>query len=162
MKRVLVAYASNMDATQEIARAIGSELRAAGMDVDVRPVGDVYGVDNYQAVVIGSTLYANRWPRAAVRLLKQHGAELARRRVWLFHAPAGAVSDGTQLALPGNVASLVAKIGAEQVVTFGDELVPAKTDVPTAQVSRFRDWDRIRAWASEVAGEIAGRSTAAS
>ncbi|TCP41648.1 menaquinone-dependent protoporphyrinogen oxidase [Tamaricihabitans halophyticus] len=170
MMRVLVAYASKMGSTQEIATEIGKRLRAAELDVDVRSAGEVYGVDSYQAVVLGSALYNARWRREAVRVLKRHSKQLADRPVWLFQSgPIGPEAAGKQLDLPVNVARLANRIGAVPAVTFDGKLDPATASgllarrlATGSRAGDFRDWERIRSWAETIATEIAGTSTEAS
>lgn len=164
MKRVLVAYASKTGSTHEIAKVVGGELRAAGIDVDVRSAGDVYGVGSYQAVLLGSALYAGKWRRPAVRLLKHNADELRKRPVWLFHCGLVEVkSAGRQIDLPPNVARLATGIGAAPVVTFDGRLDASIARGPLARSPAtrpheedFRDWDCIRSWARGVAGEVTG------
>jgi menaquinone-dependent protoporphyrinogen oxidase len=56
MRRILVAYATKLDSTREIAERIGDELRAAGHQVDVRAAGDVREPIQHDAVILGSAL----------------------------------------------------------------------------------------------------------
>ena len=63
MKRTLVAYGSKHGSTKEVATAIAADLRAAGHDVDLLSAGAavVAGLDGYESVVIGGSLYLGRW-----------------------------------------------------------------------------------------------------
>ncbi len=79
MTRVLVAYATKMAATEGIAEAIGEELTAHGLKVEVRNVREADSPDYYDAVVLGSAVYAGRWRPEATHWVKQH-AEDARFR----------------------------------------------------------------------------------
>jgi menaquinone-dependent protoporphyrinogen oxidase len=79
---VLVAYGTKRGATAEIAEAVGKTLRRAGLTVDVQPARRVRSLERYRAVVLGSALYAGRWRRDALRLLRR--PELRDRDVWLF------------------------------------------------------------------------------
>ena len=56
--RILVAYASKHGSTREIAQAIGDVLRDAGFAVKVAAVSTVSDLSPYDAVVLGSALYA--------------------------------------------------------------------------------------------------------
>jgi menaquinone-dependent protoporphyrinogen oxidase len=89
--RVLVSAASRHGATSEIAEEIGKALRDAlherGDDdvaVDVRPAEQVSSVEDYEAVVLGSAVYAGRWLQPARELAERHAGALSERPVWLF------------------------------------------------------------------------------
>jgi len=167
-RKVLVAYASKMGATAEIAEAIGNELRSRSHDVDVREVADVTTVAPYDAVVVGSAIYLRRWRPAAVAFLRHHRDELRQRQVWLFHSgPVGPDKDEDQL-MPANVRRLAHSIGATPPVTFGGRLDPAKaTGFLARRLARSplagdaRDWPKIHAWAADISAAIAAtqRST---
>jgi flavorubredoxin len=53
-RRVLVAYTSRMSSTKEIIEAIGAELSASDLDVDVLTCSSDPQPDGYDAVIIGS------------------------------------------------------------------------------------------------------------
>jgi menaquinone-dependent protoporphyrinogen oxidase len=69
-QRVLVAYASEFGATQEVAEFIGQVLREAGANVEVRLVLDVTDLRPYQAVVLGSPIYNGAWLPEAIDFLQ--------------------------------------------------------------------------------------------
>jgi menaquinone-dependent protoporphyrinogen oxidase len=82
--KVLVSAASKYGATSEIAEEIGKTLREAlrdrdvGVDdvlVEVRPAEEVSSVDDYNAVVLGSAVYAGHWLEGARGLAKRHAAQ---------------------------------------------------------------------------------------
>lgn len=168
--RVLVAYASKMGGTAEIAEAIGREIRVHGLEVDVMRARDVHTMNSYEYVIVGSAIYAGHWRRDAVRLLRGYRKELASRQVWLFQsglsvtAP-GPVTDPT----PVDVADLARNIGAGSPITFPGRLTRASARglLPRLMARQhmagdFRDWERIRLWAADVAAQMtstARRST---
>ena len=55
---ILVTAASAHGATQEIAEAIAAALRRRGLDVALLTPDDVHDVEMYDAVVLGSAVYA--------------------------------------------------------------------------------------------------------
>ena len=83
--RILVAYASNAGSTADVAKAVGEELSLSGMQVDVRPIRDLDGVDLslYSGVVVGAPMILG-WHRSAEKFVKAHQAELARVPVAFF------------------------------------------------------------------------------
>lgn len=157
-KKVLVAYATKMGSTGTMAAVIGSELRAAGHQVDVHEVGAVLAVSEYDAVIVGSAIYQGRWRPEAVRFLRDHERQLRNRRVWLFHSGPIGRSKSQDQPSPPDVARLARLIEAAPVKTFAGEL---QADAITARLSHraeldhligdSRDWPRIRAWSREVA-----------
>ncbi|MCX9078211.1 MAG: flavodoxin domain-containing protein, partial [Candidatus Methanoperedens sp.] len=67
--KILVAYASKYGATTEIAEKIGEVLRQGGIDADVLPAERVEALNLYDAVVLGSAVYAGQWRREAILFL---------------------------------------------------------------------------------------------
>ena len=59
--KVLVTAASKHGGTTDIATAIAEELRAAGLLPTIVEPSQVTGLDGYDAVVLGSGVYAGRW-----------------------------------------------------------------------------------------------------
>ena len=166
-RRVLVAYASRMGSTKEIADEIGAELVARGLEVDVVPCSSDPKPDDYGAVIVGSALYVRRWEKAARSYLKQYAPVLADRPTWLFQSgPCGPGAETEQLDPPKSVAKQMKKHGLPRPRTFGGRLDP---DHATGPVSHwmaaggplsgdFRDWDLIRGWAQEIAEDLTDRS----
>lgn len=158
--RVLVTYASERGSTAEIADAIGDALRAAGVAADVRPTREAQDLSPYRAVVMGSALYMMRWRPEAVRFLKLRRRELAERTVWLFQSgPLDDSADTTEIALPRKVGALAASIGIRGHVTFGGRLDAGAAGFIASRMAKtaagdFRNFPRIRAWATAIAGEI--------
>lgn len=160
---VLVAYGSKTGSTAEIAARIGAVLRGEGFEVAVLDAGAVTDIGPYGAVVLGSALYALRWRKEVVALLKRHREELSEREVWLFHS--GPVGDDINESdrdqqLPANVAKLAARIGAHGPQTFGGRMLPGGGDRLYRLVARttgagdWRDWEAIEAWARLVADRL--------
>jgi menaquinone-dependent protoporphyrinogen oxidase len=88
--KVLVTAATKYGATAEIAQAIGDTLRDHGLDPTVIPPQQVDSLDGYDAVVLGSAVYAGHWLKPARELVDRAG-HLADRPVWLFSS--GPVGD---------------------------------------------------------------------
>jgi len=71
VKRVLVAYETMAGSTVEVAQAIGEELARSGLQVEVRPIGEVRDLRGYDAVVVGAPMILG-WHRSARRFLRRH------------------------------------------------------------------------------------------
>jgi menaquinone-dependent protoporphyrinogen oxidase len=80
--QVLVAYATKYGATQEIAEKIGEVLRQAGLPAQVLPADQIGDLSAYDAVVLGSAVYAGQWRKEAVEFLETNQGALAERPVY--------------------------------------------------------------------------------
>lgn len=160
-KRALVTYASKRGGTAGLAEAIAETLRARGLTVDCMPVERVEDVSGYDAVVIGSGLYMNRWLRAARRFVATHADALRTRPVWLFSSgPLDGSATEHPIPPTRSVANAMALVRARGHVTFGGRLAPdAKGLIAAAMAKKlagdWRDWLHVRRWAGEVATAIA-------
>jgi len=161
--RVLVTFASKMGSTHEIAEVIGRELEVFGMQVTVAPCANNVSPEGFDGVVIGSAIYTRRWVKAATKYLKRHGHRLNRQRTWLFHSgPCGEGARDEQVQAPKAVERVIVTLGLSAPVTFGGRLDLEHAIGPVSRwmgaegplSGDFRDWDRIRAWASEIAHQL--------
>ena len=82
--RILVAYASGLGSTAEIAVEIGQTLTAQGFEVDVRPVQENPPIADYQAVLLGSAVRYGNWLPEAVEFVKANLQALNEVPVALF------------------------------------------------------------------------------
>lgn len=164
MRKVMVAYATKMGATAEIAQAIGTELRRAGLAVTVSNASGMTDLRGYDAAVVGSALYLARWRPEAVGLLAQQAKVAARIPLWLYQS---GPLDGEEAArlhttVPKNVRRLSVALDAAPPITFG-----GRVEVATAQgflarrmargdtAGDYRDFDAIGRWASGIAEQLA-------
>lgn len=149
MAEILVAYATKSGSTKEIAE----RLRSASHEVTVQDAAQVRSIDPYQAVVVGSALFAGRWHRDAVKLLKHNVDLLAGRPVWLFQSGPLDAEPGPR-PVPRFMREIAARIGADEPMTFGGRLTPeAAVGIIAKKMARgdmagdFRDWEEIDRWA---------------
>jgi menaquinone-dependent protoporphyrinogen oxidase len=157
MMKVLVTAATRYGATGEIAEAIGEVLRERGLDAAVGPP-EAATVDGYDAVVLGSAVYAGHWLKPARELVDRQRDALAARPVWLFSS--GPVGDPPKPQEdPVDVAELVAATRARdhrvfagrllrKQLGFADKAITVALRVPDGD---FRDWTAIRGWAAGIA-----------
>jgi menaquinone-dependent protoporphyrinogen oxidase len=164
MTKVLVAYASKHRSTAEIAQAIAEVLRQSpALEVDIRSVEIVGNVSTYDAVVLGSAVYAGQWQSVAAAFLRKHEAELARRPVWLFSS--GPTGEGDPKTLmkgwnfPEQLQPLAERIRPRDIILFHGNLDPNRLNFLEqfvvkgvhAPMGDSRDWNMIRAWAAGIA-----------
>jgi menaquinone-dependent protoporphyrinogen oxidase len=159
--KILVTAASKHGATDEIAQAIGATLRSRGLDVTVIPAEQVDNLDGYEAVVLGSSVYAGHWLKPAIELVEKDGAVLASRPVWLFSS--GPIGDPPKPEEdPVDVAEIRAATKARDHPVFAgklDKSKPAFTEMAIVIAFRapfgdFRDWDEIDTWAASIADAL--------
>jgi len=164
--KVLVAYASKHGATAEIAQAIAEVLRGSGHDADVAAAEIAPAPDAYEAIVLGSAIYAGSWLEPATAYARAHAAEIAARPAWLFSSgPLGepeppledqpAELDELARLLRPRWHTLFAGRYDPEALGFGERAI--MTAVKAAP-GDYRNWDRIRRWAGDVAGELSRES----
>jgi len=159
---VLVAYGSKHEATKGIAECIAERLRAEGQQAAARPVEAVDDLDGYDAFVIGSAVYADRWTQEATEFVQRHRATLASRPVWLFSSgPIGTMATKHEPVEPNGVTAIRHALSPrEHRVFFGawdrSKLDRSKLGFAERIVAKrlpqgdFRDWTAIEAWAAGI------------
>jgi menaquinone-dependent protoporphyrinogen oxidase len=161
MVRMLVTAASKHGATAEIGEAIASALVDEGIDAEVQSPDRVAAIDDFDAVIIGSGVYAGHWLEAAKQFVGRHGAALRQRPVWLFSsgplgdppAPAGEAVD---------VAPLVESTAARGHRVFAGNLAKERlgfaeraiVKMVRAPYGDYRNWPDITDWAREIAADL--------
>lgn len=163
MSRVLVAFGTKHGATGEIAGSVADQLREVGHAVDCRPAGEVDDVGPYDAVIIGSAVYMKRWRWDAKRLLKRNAKALRERPFWVFSSgPCGEKPDPAW-AEPPRIVREAERLGVRGHRVFGGRLplepgnFMERSMVESCPPDKrdLRDWEEIRAWAGQVADELA-------
>ena len=157
--RVLVTAASKYGSTAGIAEAIGRRLEEHEVYVDVVPVQEVDDISGYDAVVLGSGVYAGRWLKAARRFVDEHESEFEVTPTWLFSSgpignppkPEGDASMKVDAIVRRTVARdhriFAGKLDRERL-TFPDRAIVTAVRSPEGD---FRDWPAVAAWADEIA-----------
>ena len=155
---VLVAFASMYGSTKEVAEAIASALRNAGVDVDVKPARDVKKLDGYDAVVLGAPLIVHKFQKDARSFLSRHEKVLKSLPVAVFAlGPCKNPRDEDEWRdCTGQFDAVLAQLGWLEPVAaelFGGRFDPALLKFPfnkmagSEPASDARDWGAIRAWA---------------
>jgi menaquinone-dependent protoporphyrinogen oxidase len=160
--KMLVAYATRAGATQGVAETIAAVLRENGATVDLRAAKDVRDVLGYDAVVIGSAIYAGQWMGPAKKLVEKHQAELAKMPVAFFtvcltmkdpteencKAVAAYLDPLRQMIQPVSEGAFAGAVDYKKLnFVFGAIL--KKMGAPEGD---FRDMEAVRTWARELPG----------
>jgi menaquinone-dependent protoporphyrinogen oxidase len=158
---VLVAYATKLGSNAEIAEAIAATLREAGHHSSAHPTREVKGLEGWDAVVLGSAIYAAHWQKDARRFAARFRDQLASRPLWLWGSgPLDVRLARAHLPITPHGAEITADLGALDHRTFGGRLLPdAEIDaqvLATHPIGDFRDFTEIREYAREIATRLAG------
>jgi menaquinone-dependent protoporphyrinogen oxidase len=165
--RVLVTAASGHGSTTEIARAIGHALDNDHIAVDIVAPELVDSIEDYDAVVLGSAVYAGHWLASANDFAVRFRHPLAARCVWLFSSgPLGDSGRGHVQSMeqdPADVVRIRRDLSVRSHRTFPGKLSPqtlslmqrASVLVAHRASGDFRDWDAITEWAASIAADLA-------
>ena len=171
--KVLVAYGSKYGATTEIAERIGTVLRETGFEVSVRSAELAGDVREFDAVILGSAVYAGHWIKEAVEFLETNQEALCTRPVWFFSS--GPTGEGDPVErmhgwrFPEPQQAIADRIKPRQITLFhgkidlnkmhfGERLIIRALGAP---VGDFRDWNAITAWARNIATALQPQVVAA-
>lgn len=166
--RVLIAFGSKRAGTAGLADMIGDALRAAGCETVVSPATGTYDLTEFDAVIVASALYANRWHRDARRFVRRNTAALCRLPVWLVSSgPLDDSAEQRDIPPTTQVAKLANRIGARGHVTFGGRLSPDARGFPASAMAKthagdWRDETHIQRWVDSLVAELESREAAGS
>ncbi|MGH8871455.1 MAG: flavodoxin domain-containing protein [Acidimicrobiia bacterium] len=159
--RVLVTTASKHGSTADIGRAIADVLSDEGLEARILAPEAVSSLDGFDAVVMGSAVYAGHWMKSIRELSDRLSAELSERPVWLFSS--GPIGDPPKPEEdPVDVAPVMEKTGARDhfvfagridrnLLNFGERAIVSALKAPEGD---FRDWDHIRDTALSIVREL--------
>ena len=159
--RVLVSAASKHGATKEIGDHIVETIRQRGFDVTVAEPNDAKPDAGYDAIVLGSAVYAGHWLKEAKALAGRIADSDPRPPVWAFSS--GPLGDPPKPEEdPVDVAGIVALVAPiehrifagridKSELGFGDRAIMVAVRAPAGD---FRNWDEIAAWADGIADTL--------
>jgi menaquinone-dependent protoporphyrinogen oxidase len=159
---VLVTTASKHGATTEIGEAIARVLTAQGHATLVMAPEEVEHVDDVDAVVIGSAVYAGHWLKSAKQLIERCQAELVGIPVWTFSS--GPLGDPPKPDEdPVDVADVLSAVNSTEHRLFAGKLDVEMLGFAERAITRalrapsgdFRNWDEIDRWATEIGESLA-------
>ncbi len=166
-EKILVTYASRAGATGEVADAIGQVLCETGAVVDVRQAKDVTDLSEYSAVVLGSAIYMGGWMSEATKFVEKHRQTLSEMPLATFTVSMLMVDR------PEEFQQLIATHFTEseqqpRLQPVSNRIFAGRINYSNlsflhrsiakmmkAEEEDRRDWDAIRAWAGELARQLA-------
>jgi menaquinone-dependent protoporphyrinogen oxidase len=168
-QKVLVTYASHTGTTQDIADDIAVSLIEAGFSVDVCPMSNVKVMNSYQVVVIGTAIRREKPLPEALDFVTKFRAPLR-------HIPIAVFSVGADMRLdtpenrektlrylkpllqeinqPVDVGLFAGKVDTGELSMWWRMLAP-KDDAGKVPEGDWRDWNKIRSWAEQLAASLA-------
>jgi menaquinone-dependent protoporphyrinogen oxidase len=165
--RVLVVVASKHGSTRGIADEIAAELpvtsagQALGLTAVLQVAEHAPDPAGFDAVLVGSAVYAGRWLPAARDYVSAHTAALRGLPVWLFSSgpigeppfPPDEPHDAhPMLQLTGARGHRVFPGRLDKtLLSFGER---AMVTAMRAPLGDFRNWEEVRGWAGEIAEEL--------
>ena len=159
--KVLVSAASKHGSTRDIAERIAAALVDRGLVAEIVEPENVTTLDGYDAVVVGSAVYAAGWRKEASEFVDRLGAQLRDRPVWLFSSgPVGPEEE--QVLELRHLDELLELSGARDHTWFAGKLdrddlnlgERAVVKMAKAPYGDFRRWEAIDEWAGAVAVEL--------
>jgi len=166
-KKILIAYATKTGSTQEVAEKVAATLHESGLEVEIQPIRNVRTLEGYGAVVLGAPLYMFHWHKYALNFLTRF------RKVFEGGLPiaifaGGPIGKGDEKEWQEVRNQIDKELGRfpwlkpVDVEIVGGKFDPSKLSFPMnllpamkqAPGTDFRDWNAIRAWASNLAAKF--------
>lgn len=165
-QRILIAHASRAGSTAAVAGVIGEVLREGSAEVDVRPVTDITSLAGYDALVLGSAIWAGKPLPEALRFAATQRHALSHLPVAYF-IQCDLLRDDTPQHRETARRYLAPLVKITHPVSVG--LFAGKRDLSTMNPlirwllehlfhiveGDWRDWGQIRAWATELGRQLA-------
>lgn len=174
--KALVVYGSRWGGTISVAEKIGDSFREANYTVDIVDAkGPVPPVDNYDLVVVGSGIRADKWTKETLNFLKKNAHALSVKKTALFVSCLMADREKQEAQKKAKIKYLdkIAEKYGLNPISYGffggyadfskshgllvDMIVRVnrknllKNGLDIRQILDTRDWNNIGAWAHELA-----------
>ncbi len=162
--KILVVYASRAGSTEEIAKGIGDQLSAAGLQVEVFAVSQVSDLPSFDAIVLGAPIYMGRVVTEFRTFVEDNRAMLESVPVAAFIV-GGSLTDRSESSLAWArdlMEKALAPIRPLDIGFFAGRLATERMPLSQRFIVRcvwgkpgdFRDWAMIREWAGGLPGKF--------
>jgi menaquinone-dependent protoporphyrinogen oxidase len=174
MEKVLIAYATWAGATHQVADEIAKTLRDKGFAVEVDSADKVKSIEDYQAVILGTSIHASQPVKGFNHFLSHFHKELGDRPVAFFVVCANMMEDNEKnrtetLGWLKKTTDKFPEVKPVSIGLFGGAVTTEGDDYRQVNFivrkmiesmkeniekeykkSDFRDWEQIRAWVVEI------------
>jgi menaquinone-dependent protoporphyrinogen oxidase len=163
---ILVLYATRTGGTAPVAEAIASTLQSDELNVDVGPVRELTDISKYDAAILGSSIRVGNWLPEMVEFMKDNLSRLQNMPV-AFFTVCLTLSEDTQENREtvrhylDPVRQLVNPVTEGY---FAGKMDYARLSLPVrwmvkkmkAPEGDYRDWNKIRKWATDLKPFLVG------
>ena len=178
IKNIMVGYATWSGTTHEVAVAIGEQLTSHGFEVDIVDLKQKTFSHDYDGYVIGTSIHASKPTGTFMRFVRNNHDLLSSKPTAFFVVCANMYEDTAENRaetedwlkdalhdLP-EIPVLDTGLFGGAVITSGDDfdklnfilkfIIRSKQKSITEKMGKedFRDWEKIRNWADEIAVKI--------
>jgi menaquinone-dependent protoporphyrinogen oxidase len=159
--RILISAASKHGSTHEIAEHITKTFVDRDLQTEIVDPEWVTSLDGYDAVILGSAVYASTWRKEAADFVERLGADLRTRPVWLFSS--GPLGDEEEQILElRHLDKLLESSGARSHTWFAGKLDKDDLNIAEKAIIKmvkapygdYRRWDEIDDWTNSIADEL--------
>ncbi len=163
MKKLCIAYVTKTNTTKEIAEEIAKVARDKDWEVKVLPLSAIASLEDFDAILICAPINGMQWLPPAVEFVEKHQKALNEIPTayylvsYLMNSGAKmwkktinkSLNKVSELVQPIKIGKFDGRV-EDEFGTIPRLLFGLKKDTPLD----LRDWDAIRAWASEYVQEL--------
>jgi menaquinone-dependent protoporphyrinogen oxidase len=170
--RVLIVYASVHGSTAEVARFVGDALRARGIEAGAMAANPAPSVEGCDAVILGSAVHNGLWLPEMTAFVRQSQGMLSNRPLYLWlNCMRPIERDGYAYVTSNYLPNLLSRaLSFRKIGIFAGKVDMSTLNRdeawtltfnydgasdPFALAGDHRDWDSIRAWAEQIADDLA-------
>ncbi len=178
--KALIVYGTRYGTAAEIAEEIGKVIKNEVIEVDLIDSRGIknYDISPYDMIIVGSGIKIGKWTKRSLKFLENNKSALSNKKVALFVTCGAAnmeenIAEGQEkyldevalkylsgkpvsMGLFGSVYDPNAKHGLMYKLTnkFIIKKELDKQGIDTSKCIDYRDWDKINAWARDLANML--------